>query len=43
MKTTPQHFCVADDCMLLEGGVRYGFTGTMSTDKVDWHVDEGSV
>ena len=26
-KTTPQHFCVAEDCMLLEGGVLYGFTG----------------
>ena len=23
----PQHFCVAEDCMLLEGGVLYGFTG----------------
>ena len=22
-----QHFCVAEDCMLLEGGVLYGFTG----------------
>ena len=27
-KTTPQHFCVAEDYMLLEGGVLYGFTGT---------------
>ena len=26
-KTTPQHFCVAEDCMLQEGGVLYGFTG----------------
>ena len=26
-KTTPQHFCVAKDCMLLEGVVLYGFTG----------------
>ena len=26
-KTIPQHFCVAEDCMLLEGGVLYGFTG----------------
>ena len=26
-KTTPQHFRVAEDCMLLEGGVLYGFTG----------------
>ena len=26
-KTTPQHFCVAEDCMLLEGGVLYGFSG----------------
>ena len=26
-KTTPQHFCVVEDCMLLEGGVLYGFTG----------------
>ena len=26
-KTTPQHFCVPKDCMLLEGGVLYGFTG----------------
>ena len=26
-KTTPQHFCVAENCMLLEGGVLYGFTG----------------
>ena len=26
-KITPQHFCVAEDCMLLEGGVLYGFTG----------------
>ena len=25
-ETTPQHFCVAEDCMLLEGGVLYGFT-----------------
>ena len=25
--TTPQHFCVAEDCVLLEGGVLYGFTG----------------
>ena len=27
-KTTPQHLCVAEDCMLLKGGVLYGFTGT---------------
>ena len=27
MKTTQQHFCVAEDCMSLEGGVLYGFTG----------------
>ena len=27
MKTTPQHFCFAEDFMLLEGGVLYGFTG----------------
>ena len=27
-KTIPQHFCVAEDCMLLEVGVLYGFTGT---------------
>ena len=26
MKTTPQLFCVAEDWMLLEGGVLYGFT-----------------
>ena len=25
-ETTPQHFCVAEDCMLLEGGVLCGFT-----------------
>ena len=25
-KTTPQRFCVAEDCMLLEGGVLYGST-----------------
>ena len=30
-KTTPQHFCVAEDCMLLEGGVLYGFTGQKRT------------
>ena len=29
-KTTPQHFCVAEDCMLLEGGVLYGFTVMVS-------------
>ena len=23
----PTHFCVAEDCMLLEGSVLYGFTG----------------
>ena len=26
---TQQHFCVAEDCMLLEGGVLYGFTGNI--------------
>ena len=26
MKTTPQIFCVAEDWMLLDGGVLYGFT-----------------
>ena len=30
-KTTPQHFCVAEDCVLLEGGVMYGFTGSNFT------------
>ena len=24
-KTIPQHFCVAEDCMLLEGGVLFCF------------------
>ena len=32
-KTTPQHFCVAENCMLLEGGVLYGFTGSEDIDK----------
>ena len=31
-ETTPQHFCVAEDCMLLEGGVLYGFTGILILD-----------
>ena len=30
-KTTPQHFCIAEDCVLLEGGVLYGFTGLLRT------------
>ena len=34
MKTTPQHFCVAEDCMLLEGGVLYGFTGNIKPDNI---------
>ena len=25
--STPQHFCVAEDILLLKGGVLYGFTG----------------
>ena len=28
-KTTPQHFCVAEDCKLLEGGVLYDFMGIL--------------
>ena len=35
-KTPPQHFCVAEDCMLLEGGVLYGFTGNLT----NIHSDE---
>ena len=25
----PQHFCVAEDCILLDGGVLYDFTGAL--------------
>ena len=31
MKTTPQLSCVAEDWMLLEGGVLYGFTRFYAT------------
>ena len=30
-KTNPQHFCVPEDCMLLEGGLLYGFIGFFLT------------
>ena len=35
-RTTPQHFCVDEDCMLLEGGVLYGFTGKISRPNWQW-------
>ena len=28
-KTTPQHYCVAEDCMLLEGGCSVCFYGSV--------------
>ena len=28
-KSTPQHFSVAENCLLLEGGVLFGFMGFM--------------
>ena len=35
MKTTPQLFCVAEDWMLLEGGILYGFTRTKIVAKIN--------
>ena len=32
-ETTPQHFCVAEDCMLLEGGCSVWFYGLGSMAK----------
>ena len=37
-KTNPQHFCAAEDCMLLEGGVLYGFTGKYQSQSFVYHL-----
>ena len=35
INSNPQHFCVTEDCLLLEGGILYGFTGLQGCRRVN--------